>query len=396
MKRIWTATLSTCLAALLLFYVYYHWIDPPPIREKVRVGFVYDNDESTSYTYNFSLARDELKKKYGDRVEILTRSNILEDETAEPLQELVSKGCDIIFLNGYSPQVMEVAEKYPKVQFCQASWMDMNGQTVPTNYHSFKGEAYQARYVSGIAAGMALRQMLDRKEISAEEALVGYVAAFENPEVVSGYTAFLMGIRSVAPEATMKVGYTHTWSNYAVEKRIARKLLDEGCIVISQHTDTIGPVLACEEMAQKRTVYHVAYNQGLQEIAPRSALIAARVNWAPYVTGAVEAVFNDKPIERMVKGNVHGTDMSAGFEQGWVEVMDLNIMLAAPGTEEKMNEAIAQFRRGNKSFAYRTDARAVGIQNVKAMIDLRNGFTENATSSYPSFYYLLPDLITVE
>ena len=191
MKREKIITVWTCLAVLVLFFCWKNWISPEKEKEVIRVGFVYDNDESTSYTYNFSLACDELIKIYGDQVEILTRSNVLDHVTGEALRELVMKGCSIIFLNGYSPQVMELAAEYPDVQFCQASWKNLGGQTVPPNYHTFKGEAYQARYVSGIAAGMVIRDLIDRHLLAPEEAKAGYVAAFSDPEVISGYTAFL-------------------------------------------------------------------------------------------------------------------------------------------------------------------------------------------------------------
>ena len=396
MKRLITLTTATCAVILLLMYAYQYWFAPPLSPSTIRVGFVFDGDESISYTYNFSLARDELKQRYGDRVEILTRSNVLENQTEESLRELVQSGCDIIFLNGYSAQVIEMARAYPDVQFCQASYRSFSGETVPGNYHSFKGEAFQARYVTGAAAGMALREMIDRGELRPEQALVGYVAAFLDPEVISGYTAFLMGVRSAAPEAVLRVRCTQTWSSFSRVKQAAVELLEEGCVVIGQHTDTIGPALACEEAAQTRTVYHVGYNQSMLNIAPRAALIAGRIDWAPYVTGAVEALMNDRRIEQTVQGAVHGNDMSAGFDQGWVEVMDLNSTLAAPGTQERINELTAQFRRGKKSFAYACDCTAVSAENPGVTISLREGYTENAESSYPSFYYHLPELITIE
>ena len=393
MKRIYLTTTLTCLVILLLFYAFFYWINPTSSLKTVRVGFVYDNDESTAYTYNFSLAKDELQKQFGSQVEILTCSNVLNDELAEPLRGLAQKGCNIIFLNGYSPQVIEVAAEYPQVQFCQASYMDMSGMSVPANYHSFKGEAYQARYVTGVAAGMALRELLDAGRVTADHPLVGFVAAFPTSEVISGYTAFLMGIRSIVPEAVMHVRYTGTWSSFSLEKRVARELIDEGCAIISQHTDTIGPTLACEEAAGEKPVYFVAYNQSMLEIAPSTALIASRINWAPYITGAVKAVMNHKRIEKAIAGTVHGNDMSAGFERGWVEVLDLNAQLAAPHTEEKINEVIEEFRRGKKDFVFQGDYTGVNPYDPNDTIHLTQGYAENQHSSFPSFKYVLQDVI---
>ena len=131
-------------------------------------------------------------------------------------------------------------------------------------------------------------------------------------------------------------------------------------------------------------------------IAPRSALIAGRIDWAPYVLGAVQAVMDGVQIERAVAGEVHGHDMSAGFSQGWVDVLDLNVVLAAPGTEERLNEAIARFRRGSGRFAYQGTYTAVSVDDPSRTIDLKDGYAENAASSYPSFNYLVTELITVE
>ncbi|MCR5674864.1 MAG: BMP family ABC transporter substrate-binding protein, partial [Lachnospiraceae bacterium] len=189
MKRIIITTALTCVAMLAVFFCGFRLLHLSGTREHLTVGFIYDNDESTPYTYNFSLAKDAVEKEYGDRVTIVTRSNALDEEMEEPLRELTDQGCDIIFLNGYSELVREIAPEYPDIQFCQTSYMDMNGQTVPANYHTFKGEAYQGRYVSGIAAGKKIKQMVLDGVIADNEAVVGFVAAFPTSEVMSGYTA---------------------------------------------------------------------------------------------------------------------------------------------------------------------------------------------------------------
>ncbi len=214
MKRVYLTAALTCLIVTALILGCFRLLNLSGGREHLTVGFLYDNDESTPYTYNFSLAKDAVEKKYGDRVDILTCSNVLDEEIEEPVRELAEKGCDILFFNGYSELVMQLAQEYPDIQFCQTSYMDMSGKTVPANYHSFKGEAYQGRYVSGIAAGMKIKQMIADGLITQDEALVGFVAAFPTSEVISGYTAFVLGVRSVVPQAVMRVRYTGTWSSF--------------------------------------------------------------------------------------------------------------------------------------------------------------------------------------
>ncbi|MBE5823420.1 MAG: BMP family ABC transporter substrate-binding protein [Butyrivibrio sp.] len=397
MKRVYIATFLTCLSLLAIFLGCFKFFNITGKRDHLTIGFIYDNDESTPYTYNFSLAKDALEKEYGEKITILTSSNVLDEEMEEPLRELADQGCDIIFFNGYSELVVKLAPEYPNIQFCQTSYMDMYGKTVPENYHTFKGEAYQGRYVSGIAAGMKIKQMIDEGIISADQALVGFVAAFPTSEVISGYTAFILGVRSIVPEATMKVSYTNTWSSYAQEKKAAQKLVEEGCVIISQHTDTIGPAITCEEeTTEERPLYFVGYNQSMSEVAPATSLITSRICWEPYILGAVDAVFSNKTIESRISGNIHGTDVCAGYEQGWVEVEELNHQVAAPGTQEAMDKAIEQFKRGNVDFVYKGNLVGVNPEDPSDTYDLSQGYIENENTSYPLFHYILTDVVTVE
>ena len=396
MKRVIIITTLTCLIILGALIGIFRLLNLSGGKDHLTVGFIYDNDESTPYTYNFSLAKDAVEKKYGDRVDILTCSNVLDEEMEEPLRELADKGCDIIFFNGYSELVRLLAPEYPDIQFCQTSYMDMTGQSVPENFHTFKGEAYQGRFVSGIAAGMKIRQMILDGQITEDQAVVGFVAAFPTPEVISGYTAFLMGVRSVVSQAVMHVCYTQTWSSYALEKSAAQKLIDEGCLIISQHTDTIGPAIACEEASENGQVFFVGNNQSMSEVAPGSSLVTARICWEPYVLGAVDAVMANKTIESVVPGRIHGTDMSAGFEKGWVEMLDLNLQVAAPGTQLAMDRAIEQFKRGSVDFVFKGNYIGVDPDDPSDTYDLRNGYIENERSSYPLFHYVLEDIITIE
>jgi len=396
MKRIYIATALTCLGIMAAFIICFRLLNLTGGRENLTIGFVYDNDESTPYTYNFSLAKDAVEKKYGDRVKILSCSNVLDDEMEEPLRELADNGCDIIFFNGYSELVKDLAPEYPNIQFCQTSYMDMNGQSVPANYHTFKGEAYQGRYVSGIAAGMKIRQLILDGVITEDQAIVGFVAAFPTPEVISGYTAFLMGVRSVVSQAVMRVCYTDTWSSYAHEKEAAQRLIDEGCLIISQHTDTIGPAIACEEASESKDVYYVGNNQSMSEVAPGASLVTSRICWEPYVLAAVDAVMADKRIESVVTGHIHGTDVSAGFEKGWVEMLDLNLQVAAPGTQLAMDRAIDRFKHGTCDFVFKGNYTGSAPDDPSDTYDLRNGYIENEKSSYPTFHYIISDIITIE
>ncbi len=395
MKRVYITTALTCLVVLGVMLCAFRFLSPSGERDHLTVGFIYDNDECTPYTYNFSLAKDAVAKTYGDRVDILTCSNVLDDEMEEPLRELAEEGCDIIFFNGYSELVRKLAPDYPDIQFCQTSYMDMRNQVVPPNYHTFKGEAYQGRYVSGIAAGMKINEMIYDGTIAPDEAIVGFVAAFPTSEVISGYTAFLLGVRSVVPQAVMRVCYTHTWSSYAQEKNAAQKLINDGCVVLSQHTDTIGPAIACEEASENQPVYFVSYNQSMSEVAPGTSLVTSRINWEPYVLAAVDALMKDEPIESNLSGHIHGTDVSAGFANGWVEMDDLNLQIAAPGTQEAMDKAIDRFEHGFVDFVFRGNYIGINPEDPSDTWNLQGGYIENSSTSYPLFHYVLKDVITI-
>ena len=195
--------------------------------------------------------------------------------------------------------------------------------------------------------------------------------------------------------AKMQVSYTHTWSSYAQEKSAAKKLIDNGCVIISQHTDTIGPAIACEEASASGTVYFVGYNQSMSEVAPGTSLVTARICWEPYVLGAVDALMSNKKIESVVRGNIHGSDVSAGFEQGWGEMIDLNQQVAADGTQEAMDSAIEQFKKGSVDFVFQGDYRGVNPDDPSDICDLHTAYIENENTSYPLFHYILSDIITI-
>ncbi len=395
MKRYYIITAVICLAAFLGVGLGYKEGGMPE-EEVLKVGFIYENDESTPYSYNFSLAQSVLEKEFGERVQVLAYRNVPAQETEGPLKELVKRGCGIIFINNYSEQVRVLAAEYPEVQFCQVSFSGSSEEEPATaNYHTFNGKIYQGQYVSGMVAGMKLKALLESGAISPAEAQVGMVSAYPEPESISGFTAFLLGVRSEAPEAVMRVRYTHSWSSYSAEKACARALIDEGCIVIAQMTHTIGPAVACEKAETGRPVIHVGFNQNMIDVAPATSLISTRVNWAPYVVGAVEAVLAGKAIEKTLEGDIHGQDISAGFERDWVEMLELNRRLAAEGTEQQMKRLIQDFRRG-KDEVFKGPYIGVNPDNPADTYDLRWGYTENQSSSVPSFAYILQDVIQVE
>ena len=395
-KRYYFAAALICILVLLAFALASGYFTRTKPGGTLKVGFIYSEDESTPYTYNFTQGQRALAETYGSRVEVLVQSNVNGKEAEEPIRDLIRKGCRLIFINADTDAAAVICGEFPDVQFCQVSLPSIDPTGLPDNYHTFNGEIYQARYAAGVAAGMKLRSLIDTGAIRAEDAKVGFVAANNSAEVVSGYTAFILGMRSVAPEATLRVRYTGSWSNYSVEKSVANELISEGCIVIAQHTNTMAPAIACEEAAAKGSrVYHVGYHQSMMDVAPSTALVSLRTNWTPYILGVTEAVLNGRSIENTVPGHAHGHDISAGFDQNWVQILELNKQLAAPGTEEKLNRVIDSLKKG-KIDVFRGDYTGVNPDDPTDTIDLNQGYRENEKSSSPSFRYILQDCVIEE
>ena len=387
-----TAILMVALSGICFF------ASAKPITgtRELKAGFIYSGDASSPYTQNFISSEQALRTKYNNSVEILSVSNVQVERAEEVIRGFCDEGCNLIISSGveFCDIVKKLAGEYPGVQFCQACGSNADVAPVYDNYHTFMGEICEGRYVEGIAAGMKLNEMLHKGTVKENEAYLGYVAAFPNPEIISGYTAYFLGARSACSSAKMKVRYTETWNNYTKEKEAAIRLIDEGCVIISQHTDTIAPAVACEEAAQDRTVYHVGYHQSMMDVAPTTSLVSTRINWTPYILGAAEAVRRGVPIESYVKGHVHGHDIGAGFDLDWVRMVELNTYEAAPGTKEAMEDAENALKRGELQI-FRGDYTGVDPFDPTDTIDLKQGYKENEFCSAPAFHYVLDDYVEV-
>lgn len=397
MKRIYRITIICSLFMILLTYGLVElkkYISKE--KDSIRVGFIYVGDSCDAYTNNFIKAQKAIEKEYGERVELLAKYNVAEGKEEVYIKELVEAGCDLIFATsyGYGETVKRIAADYPEIQFCMATCSNANEQPVLPNYHNFMGEIYQGRYISGVVAGMKIKELIEEGTISGEQVKIGYVGAFPYAEVISGYTAFFLGARSVVPNVEMEVVYTDSWGDYDLEKRLAFQLIEDGCVIISQHSDTSGPAVACEEMRGDYVAFHVGYNLSMADVAPITSIISSRIDWQKYMVAATGAVLKGKKIEDAVDGNVHGNDISGGFKEEWVQMLKLNATVAAKGTEEVIQQLIQQFCQGDID-VYRGDYVGVDPFNPEDTFDLRKGFQENRDESAPSFHYVLKDVIHI-
>ena len=264
---------------------------------KVKVGFITLHDENSTYDKNFIDAAKEACANLGlvENEDYFIKTNVGETEQcAEVAADLVDAGCNIIFADsfGHEPYMIEVAKANPEVQFCHSTGTRAHTEGL-ANYHNAFASIYEGRYLAGIAAGLKLNAMIEAGDIKAEEAKMGYVGAFTYAEVVSGYTSFYLGAKSVCPTVTMDVTFTGSWYDETLEKEGAEKLIQGGCKLISQHADSLGAPTACENAG----VPNVSYNGSTQAACPNTYIISSRINWAPYYEYAIKAVMDGTAID---------------------------------------------------------------------------------------------------
>ncbi|MCI6498275.1 MAG: BMP family ABC transporter substrate-binding protein [Lachnospiraceae bacterium] len=396
MKKAYIISTITALIFIVAGFIVKATLFPDKEDKVVKVGFIYDGDRITPYTDNFINAQESIEEKYGKKVETVAKYNVEENAAEAYIQELVDEGCDVIITAsyGYGTEAKKFAAEYPDIEFCQATCSNANEEPVYKNYHNFMGTIYQGRYITGVIAGMKIKEMIDDGIITEEQAQIGYVGAYPYPEVISGYTAFFMGVRSVVPEAVMTVKYTNTWNNYTLEKKVANQLIDMGCVVISQHSDTNGPAVACENAHGDLPVYHVGYNKSMTDIAPTTSLVSSNLNYEPYFDAVVEAMLEDKSIEDVVDADTYGQDSAAGFDKNWVRVLDLNEAIVAKGSKKAVKDNIKKLINGDID-VFKGDYTATNPNDKTDTISLKNGYKENEKSSAPTFGYVLDDVITV-
>ncbi len=305
--------------------------------EDVKVGIIYIGDENEGYTAAHMAGIDEMMAELGlEESQVIEKTTIGEDETCyDAAADLADQGCQIVFGNsfGHESYLMQAAAEFPEVQFCHATGYQaaLSGMA---NMHNYFDNIYEARYVSGVVAGLKLNEMITDGTITEDNAKIGYIGAYPYAEVISGYTSFFLGARSVCPSATMEVKYTNSWASFDLEKECAEAMIADGCVLIGQHADTSGAPTAC----QAAGVPCVGYNVSMIETAPDCALTSSSNNWGVYYTYAVKSI---------IEGTEIATDFTAGYNEGAVCITELNDKAIAEGTADKIAEVEAAIADGS-------------------------------------------------
>lgn len=330
MKK-FSKVLALCLALVLVvgcFAACGETTPDDPKAENIKVALICLHGDSSTYDKNFIDAFKlacENKGLTADDYTIVT--DIPEDTACYDQAADLAESYDLIFADsfGHESHMIKAAKEFPEVEFCHATGTRAHTENLP-NFHNAFASIYEGRYLAGVAAGMKLVELYgdDEGKVSDENAKIGYVGAFPYAEVISGYTSFYLGAKSIVENATMEVRYTNSWYDETAEKTTALALIDAGCKLISQHADSWGAPTACEE----KNIPNVSYNGSTEEKCPNTFIIASRINWAPYFEYIIDCVQNDKAID---------TDWTGTLATGSVEITALG-GAAAKGTQDKLDE----------------------------------------------------------
>ena len=309
--------------------------DAAPAASDFKAGFIFLHDENSTYDKNFMDGAKAACEELG--VTAVLKTNIGESEACqETAEDLADQGCGIVFADsfGHEDYMIEAAKAYPEVQFSHATGTKAHTEGLD-NYHNAFASIYEGRYLAGVAAGLKLNEMIAAGTITADKAHMGYVGAYTYAEVISGYTSFYLGAKSVCPTVTMDVTFTGSWYDQTAEQEAAARLIDEyGCVLISQHADSMGAPSACEE----RGVPNVSYNGSTVDACPNTFIVSSRIDWAPYYKYAIQAAMNGDPID---------TDWTGTLATGSVVLTDINPKAAAEGTQDAIDKALKDLESGD-------------------------------------------------
>ncbi len=297
--------------------------------KSVVAGLICLHDENSTYDLNFINGFKEACEAQGlkeGETYFITTGIPEGQECYEEAVKMVERGCNFVFADsfGHEDYMIEAAKEYPDVVFCHATGTKAHTEGL-ANYHNAFASIYMGRYLAGVAAGMKLNEMIEAGEFTADEAKMGYVGAFTYAEVISGYTSFYLGAKSICPTVTMDVTFTGSWYDETKEKEGAMALINGGCKLISQHADSMGAPTACESAG----VPDVSYNGSTITACPNTFIVSSRINWAPYYTYVMEGIKNGTEID---------TDWTGSIDTESVLLTDVNSDVAAEGTQEKIDE----------------------------------------------------------
>ena len=305
-------------------------------KEEFKLGVILVHDEVSTYDLNFIESVRRAQESLGlTDDQVIIKRNIGETNACyEAALDLVDEGCKVIFADsfGHDSFMLQAAKENPDVQFCHATGVLAHTEDA-ANYHNAFAAIYEGRYLAGVAAGMKLNEIKEAGKLKGEKPLIGYVGAFTYAEVISGYTSFYLGAKSVCPDVEMKVQFTGEWYTETGERSAAQALIALGCDLISQHADSMGAPTACEDAG----IPNISYNGSTVESCPNTFIVASLIDWAPYVEYICSQTMKGEPID---------TDWTGTIATGSVVLTEVNEKAAAAGTVEAIASVKAELENG--------------------------------------------------
>ena len=352
--------------------------EPAQPEKVVKAGLICLHDENSTYDLNFINAFKAACEAEG--VEYIIKTGVDESNACyEAAADLVDQGCNFVFADsfGHESYMLIAAQEFTDVQFCHATGTRAHTEKL-ANYHNAFASIYEGRYLAGVAAGLKLNEIGGTK--------MGYIGAFTYAEVISGYTSYYLGAKSVCPDVTMEVIFTGSWYDEAKEKEAAEKLISDGCVLISQHADSMGAPTACENAG----VPNVSYNGSTISACPNTFIVSSRINWEPYFHYAFDA---------MRKGEEIATDYVGTINTESVQLTAVNEKAAAKGTVEKLEEVKAKLVKGElhvfdietftvqgeKMLSYKADVDSDDAYTPDTEVIVDGYFNESVYRSAPYF-----------
>ena len=327
---------SLCLVVIMTVALCVSMVSCGDDSDDFKLGVILLHDEASTYDLNFIEGVKRAQTQLGlTDDQIIYKRNIPESAACtEAAEDLVDQGCKIVFANsfGHESFLLEAAKKHPEVQFCHATGTMAHTAGV-ANFHNAFASIYEGRYLAGVAAGLKLNEMKAAGELNGETPKMGYVGAFTYAEVISGYTAFYLGAKSICPDVTMEVQFTGSWYDEIKEKEAATALINNGCDLISQHADSMGAPSICEE----REVPNVSYNGSTVASCPKTFIVSSKIDWAPYFVYICNQVQDGKEID---------VDWTGTIATESVALSEVNTKAAAAETQAKINEVKAKLIAG--------------------------------------------------
>ena len=325
-------TLAMCLGVAGSFAA------EPVAKENIKLGVITLHDEDSTYDRNFIESAKAAAEALGlSEDQLVFKKNIPEGgECYEAAMDLVDDGCTLIFADsfGHESYLQQAAAEAPNVQFCHATGTNAH-VAGPENFHNAFASIYEGRYLAGVAAGLKLKEIQEAGQLKGEVPMIGYVGAFTYAEVISGYTSFYLGAKSVCPDVLMKVQFTGSWYDEKGERDAANALIDAGCDLISQHADSMGAPTACED----KNIPNISYNGTTVDSCPNTFIVASLIDWSPYFQYIVN---------QQMAGEAIATDWTGTVETGSVRLTAVNEKAAAANTAATLEAVMAELKAGTR------------------------------------------------